>query len=544
MPVPLRALVTAPFRGPGLETVRGLAEVVLDPWIDHEPIRIYNAEQLAARVQDEEADLLVVESDLVAGPVLELPLRAIGACRGDPNNVDVAAATARGIPVLNAPGRNADAVAELAVGLLLAVSRGIVPADRDVRAGEIYRDGTLPYQRFRAWELRGRTVGVVGLGAVGRAAAWRFTALGMRTIASDPYASDASHTLDDLLAEADVVSMHAAVTPETHRMIGAPQFERMKEGAIFVNSARAQLHDTDALVDALRRGHLGGAALDHFEGELLERDHPLCSLPNVVLTPHIGGATYDTEVNHSTAIANGIVDLLAGRRPAEPRQPRCPERAGIPMSATLIKQQVLATAREMLESGLVQGTAGNLGARLPDGNVVLTPSSLDYREMTIDDLVVCDPDGTVVEGHRSPTSELALHLTTLARHPDLHATMHCHAKHCTMFALVRRPIPAVIEEFAVYVGARCRSPVTRPPVPSSSPKRWRHIWAIGPPCSWPTTDCSWAGGTPQDALHLAQLVERTAEIVHGALALGDLVTLPVEGSRPSPVTTDWVAVSS
>ena len=315
MPDRPRALVTAPFRGPGLEALRGVADVVLDPWIDHEPIRIYNPEQLAARVQDERADLLIVESDLVQGPVLDLPLRAIGACRGDPNNVDVAAASARGIPVLSAPGRNADAVAELAVGLLLAVTRGIVAADRDVRDGEIYRGGTLPYQRFRAWQLQGRTVGIVGLGAVGRAAAWRFAALGMRTISSDPYASDATHTLDDLLAEADAVSMHAAVTPETQRMMGAARFARMKQGAVFVNSARAQLHDTDALVDALRRGHLGGAALDHFEGELLERDHPLCSLPNVVLTPHIGGATYDTELNHSTAIADGIVDVLAGRRP-------------------------------------------------------------------------------------------------------------------------------------------------------------------------------------------------------------------------------------
>ena len=205
-----------------------------------------------------------------------------------------------------------------------------MPADRDVRAGEIYRDGTLPYQRFRAWQLQGRTVGIVGLGAVGRAAAWRFAALGMRTISSDPYAPDATHALDDLIAEADVVSMHAAVTPDTHRMMGAAQFARMKEGAIFVNSARAQLHDTDALVDALRRGHLGGAALDHFEGEVLDRDHPLCALPNVVLTPHIGGATYDTEVNHSTAIANGFVELLAGRCPPNLVNPEVLAKQGTP----------------------------------------------------------------------------------------------------------------------------------------------------------------------------------------------------------------------
>lgn len=310
-----KALVTAPFRGEGLETLRGLAEVVLDPWIDHVPLRLLDGEKLAALTADSGADILIVESDFVNGPVFDLPLVAIGSCRGDPNNVDVAAATAKGIPVLRAPGRNADAVAEMTVALLYAVNRGLVRADLDVREGKAYRDGTIPYQRFRAWQLAGRTAGIVGLGAVGRATKWRLEGLGMRVIASDPFASDATHSLDDLLAEADVVSMHAAVTPETSGLIGAEQFDRMKDGAIFVNSARAQLHDTDALVAALQSGKLAGAGLDHFVGENLPVDHPLCAMGNVVLTPHIGGATYDTEANHSKLIADGLATLLAGGRP-------------------------------------------------------------------------------------------------------------------------------------------------------------------------------------------------------------------------------------
>jgi D-3-phosphoglycerate dehydrogenase len=310
-----RALVTAPFRGEGLEKLRHLADVVYDPWIEQQPLRMYNADQLAERIEQENANVVIVESDSVKGPVLDLPLLAVGSCRGDPNNVDVSAATARGIPVLRTPGRNADAVAELTVALMLAVNRGVVRADGDVRAGEIYRDGTIPYQRFRAWQLAGRTGGLVGLGAVGRATRWRFEGLGLRVIAHDPYADDATHTLDDLLAEADVVSMHAVVTPETEGMIGAPQFDRMKDGAIYVNTARAMLHDTDALVDALRSGKLAGAGLDHFEGEHLSTDHPLASMPNVVLTPHIGGATYDTEANHSKLIADGLEQLLGGDKP-------------------------------------------------------------------------------------------------------------------------------------------------------------------------------------------------------------------------------------
>src|SRR5690606_6951973 len=120
------------------------------------------------------------------GPVLELPLRAICSTRGDPTNVDVAGATAAGIPVLHAPGRNADGVAELTLALALAVNRRLLAADRDVRAGEVFRAGTIPYQRFRAWQLAGRTVGIVGLGAVGRAARWRFEGIGMRVISFDP----------------------------------------------------------------------------------------------------------------------------------------------------------------------------------------------------------------------------------------------------------------------------------------------------------------------------------------------------------------------
>jgi len=310
-----RALVTAPFRGPGLDTLRSLADVVLDPWIEHQPLRLYNADDLAARIEAEGADLLIVESDSVKGPVLELPLVAIGSCRGDPNNVDIAAATEKGIPVLRAPGRNADAVAEMAVALTFAVNRGVVRADMDVRAGETYRDGTIPYQRFRAWQLAGQTVGIVGYGAVGRAAAWRFAGLGMNVISYDPFAPDATHSLDELLAEADIVSMHAAVTPESHEMIGAEQFARMKEGAIYVNTARAGLHDTAALTQSLADGHLGGAGLDHFTGERLDVDDPLCSMWNVVLTPHIGGATYDTEANHTKLIADGLAALLAGEVP-------------------------------------------------------------------------------------------------------------------------------------------------------------------------------------------------------------------------------------
>ena len=308
--------MTAPLRGPGFAKLQQLADVVYDPWIEASPLRIYSAEQLADRITAEAADVVVVESDSVRGAVFDLGLRAIASTRGDPNNVDIGAATAAGIPVLNTPGRNADAVAEMAVALLFAATRHLVSADADVRGGNMFRDGSIPYQRFRGAEIAGRTAGLVGLGAVGRALKWRLSGLGLRVIACDPYHDEAQHSLEDLLGEADIVSMHAPVTDDTAGMIGAKQFAAMRDGVVFLNTARAQLHDTDALVDALRSGKVAAAGLDHFAGEWLPTDHPLVGMPNVVLTPHIGGATWDTEARQAQMVADDLEALLSGNTPA------------------------------------------------------------------------------------------------------------------------------------------------------------------------------------------------------------------------------------
>lgn len=297
-----------------MDRLRDVADVEFDPWIEYQPIRLYSADDLAARLAEISADLLVCEADECRGPVFEQPLRVVASTRGDPTNVDVDEATAAGIPVLHAPGRNADGVAEMAVALMLAVNRHLIMGDRDMRAGTVFAE-TIPYQRYRAWQVAGRTVGLVGLGAVGRAAKWRFEGLGMKVIAYDPYQPDADSDLDELLATADVVSMHAPAIPETAGMIGAEQFAAMRPGTIYLNTARAALHDTDALVEALASGHLGGAGLDHVQGEILPPDHPLAKLDNVVLTPHIGGATYDTEVNQTDMVVEDICRLLAGERP-------------------------------------------------------------------------------------------------------------------------------------------------------------------------------------------------------------------------------------
>ena len=312
----LRALVTAPLRGPGFDKLKQLVDVVYDPWIEQRPLRIYSAEQLAERAAAEHADILVVEGDSVSGPVFDLPLRAIASTRGDPNNVDIAAATAAGIPVLHTPGRNADAVAEMAIALLFAATRHVLTADADVRAGEVFRDGTIPYQRFRAWEIAGRTAGLVGLGAVARALRWRLQGLGVTVIAYDPYNDEAHHSLDELLAEADVVSLHAPVTDDT---VGDDRRGPVRERCATAQCSSIPLGPNYTTPThwstrcAAERSPRPDWITSSASG--YPTDHPLTGMPNVVLTPHIGGATWNTEARQAQIVADGLEALLSGRAP-------------------------------------------------------------------------------------------------------------------------------------------------------------------------------------------------------------------------------------
>ena len=264
----------------------------------------------------EDASIVVVESDRCAGPLFEQPLLAVCSCRGDPNNVDVAAATAAGVPVLRAPGRNADAVAELAVALLFAATRGVVAADADVRRGEIYKDGTIPYQRFRAWELAGRAVGPGRPGRRGPGPRWRLRGLGIEVIAYDPYADEPTVPLEELLEPSRRDLPARTGHPGDRRHDRAEQFAAMRDGVVFLNSARA------AAARHRRPGGRPGVGQGvgrrprplrrRVPGRRPPADPPSTS---VVLTPHIGGATYDTESNHTAIIAEDLCRLLAGARP-------------------------------------------------------------------------------------------------------------------------------------------------------------------------------------------------------------------------------------
>jgi D-3-phosphoglycerate dehydrogenase len=300
---------------PRTESERGLREYVGDP-----------AEIVRAVAGH---DVLIVHGAPVSSEVLgAAPLRLVCCARGGPVNVDVAAATDRGIPVVNTPGKNAEAVAELTIAFALLLIRGVPRASRHLLGGGGFAESVFEGREFFGREAPSLTMGLVGLGHVGREVAWRARALGFTLVGYDPQPPSVAVpgvdlvSLDSLLARSDIVSLHARLTPENRRMFSAGRFAQMRPGSYFINTARESLVDERALRQALEQGILGGAALDMLERSPAGDRHPLLDMPNVFVTPHIGGATAETLARGAQRAVTAVTELLAGRVPANVVNPQ------------------------------------------------------------------------------------------------------------------------------------------------------------------------------------------------------------------------------
>jgi len=270
-----------------------------------------------ARCDLAEADALVclLLDRIDAGVLARAPkLRVIANCAVGFDNVDIAAATARGIAVTNTPDVLTIATAELTIALVLAAARRLPEAE------QLVRSGTWPGWRLDQLlgvPIAGRTLGLVGLGRIGRAVAERAIGLGMRVLYTGPDAGAAYPRVDvdELFATADVVSLHCPLTPETRHLVNAARLARMKPTAVLVNTARGGCVDDAALADALAAGRLFAAALDVFEGEP-QISPRLLAAPRLVLAPHIGSATTETRTQMAQLCADGVIAVLTGSRPA------------------------------------------------------------------------------------------------------------------------------------------------------------------------------------------------------------------------------------
>jgi D-3-phosphoglycerate dehydrogenase len=273
------------------------------------------------------AEILVTQLAPVSAAMLDrmTGLKMIAVARGGPVNIDMAATRERGVRVVNAPGRNASAVAEFTIGAILAETRLIRAGHEALRAGEWRGDF---YRADRAGrELSEMTVGVIGYGQIGTRVVRLLKPFGCRIVVADPYvpltAADradgvAQVDLETLLNEADVVTLHARVTPETTGFIGRHQFAAMREGAYFVNTARGPLVDYDALYETLMEGRLSGAMLETFAVEPVPPDWPLLRLSNVTLTPHIAGASVKTIATAADMAAEEVRRHINGEPPLNP----------------------------------------------------------------------------------------------------------------------------------------------------------------------------------------------------------------------------------
>ena len=239
-------------------------------------------------------------------------LEVIGRAGVGVDNIDMEAATRRGVAVVNAPGGNTRSTAELAFALLLAAARRVAEADRSVRAGRWER------KALRGRQLYGNTLGVIGAGRIGAEVARRAHAFGMRVLAYDPYLSAERAAdehleaveLDELLERSDFVTLHVPLTDQTRGLIGFSELARLKPTAVLINAARGGIVDEEALAVALEQGKLAGAALDVYGTEPLSEDHPLRRAPNLVLTPHLGAATLEAQREVALEIAGAVRDAL------------------------------------------------------------------------------------------------------------------------------------------------------------------------------------------------------------------------------------------
>ncbi len=294
----------------------GLELLNADPTIAAHVVKKMPRADLLAKIAD--FDALIVRSETrVDAEVIEhgAKLRVVGRAGIGVDTIDVDAATRRGIIVMNTPQANTIATCEHTVAMMLALARNIPLADASLRRGEWTRG------KFMGVQLQGKVLGVIGLGRIGTQVAKRAQAFGMEIVAFDPYVNEESArankvallSLDEVLAQADFITLHSSLTQGSRGLLDAEAIAKMKPGARVINVARGALVDSDALYQALSSGKLGGAALDVFEEEPPPADHPLFKLSNVVVTPHLGASTAEAQRDVSIQIAEQVIDALHER---------------------------------------------------------------------------------------------------------------------------------------------------------------------------------------------------------------------------------------
>lgn len=316
--------ITASLEDSGLKVLEKYGNVDYQPMAKTK--QLIGGSRLVKKLQG--VDVFITEADNLKRREIEKleTLQVICSCRGNPVNIDIEAATEKGIPVLRVPARNAQGVAELTVGLMIMLLRHILPASQILYREDNSEDMTLMSRVFfkmKGKEIWHKKIGIIGFGSIGRKVAQYLKTFEAEIIASDPFVDQSvmdeydvkKVELNQLLEEADIVTLHVMPAPDNEGLIGTEELAKMKPDAYFVNTSRSWCTDEDALYKALSEKKIAGAAFDVYDKEPLPFDHPFLSLDNVILLPHIGGNTVEVETHQTNILVPDLERVFNGETP-------------------------------------------------------------------------------------------------------------------------------------------------------------------------------------------------------------------------------------
>ncbi|MFX1571232.1 MAG: NAD(P)-dependent oxidoreductase [Promethearchaeota archaeon] len=466
----MKSLITANITEKCLNELKKLMEITYEPWRET-GIIYFDIKELIEKLKN--YDIFITEIDDIKKPEIfnQTKLKLVVSCRGDPFNIDLKTATKNNIPVLNTPLRNVEAVAEAAVGFILSLARNFSIIDRVLHSKNFqvidFEDWVKYFNQFEGVELKGKTIGIIGFGQIGRRVADRLKPFGVNFLIYDPYIPDESTEdygekvdIDYLMKDSDFITIHAKATDDNDNLINKKRLDLMKKKAYIVNTAKGSLIDYDALYQALKQKKIAGAALDVFPMEPIDEDNEFLELDNVIVTPHIGGNTIEIIERQSRMLLEDIKLWLNDEIPRNILNPeviKAKRKIDIisDMSINQKRAEIVTLCKKLLNEGHVIGSAGNVSFRMKYNNkeiVLITPSNVKYEEMKPDDILIINMEGKVLEGEKNPSVEKKMHLRLYKEREDVNAIIHAHSMFSTVLSALNLSVPPIMEELVPYIG--------------------------------------------------------------------------------------------